>query len=163
MTFPATDMIGDDEHLVMIHDEHQQHGQLTDPIKARQFIRAGNAIVTFVSRKSGERFTYKIRASEDGSIHFVSVLNGPDNGGDYVYLGIIRRDVFARTAKSRIDADAKSAVAFKWVWQQIAAGRMPGSLEIWHEGACGRCGRRLTVPSSVASGYGPECITMVGG
>lgn len=25
------------------------------------------------------------------------------------------------------------------------------------EGACGRCGRKLTVPGSIASGIGPTC------
>jgi hypothetical protein len=42
------------------------------------------------------------------------------------------------------------------------AGRREGilgaTLEFWHEGRCGRCGRRLTVPDSIASGYGPECV-----
>jgi len=30
-------------------------------------------------------------------------------------------------------------------------------LEIWHEGRCGRCNRKLTVPASIALGIGPEC------
>jgi len=32
---------------------------------------------------------------------------------------------------------------------------------VFHEGACGRCGRTLTVPESIASGFGPECIRYV--
>ena len=31
----------------------------------------------------------------------------------------------------------------------------------WHEGRCGRCGRKLTVPESIEAGYGPECINLV--
>jgi hypothetical protein len=38
---------------------------------------------------------------------------------------------------------------------------LPESLEIWHEGSCLRCGRKLTVPESIESGYGPECIKSV--
>lgn len=30
-------------------------------------------------------------------------------------------------------------------------------LQVWHEGRCGRCGRKLTVPSSIETGLGPEC------
>ncbi|MGQ4872128.1 MAG: DUF6011 domain-containing protein, partial [Candidatus Thorarchaeota archaeon] len=32
---------------------------------------------------------------------------------------------------------------------------LPEKVRIWHEGKCGRCGRRLTVPESIESGYGP--------
>lgn len=35
-------------------------------------------------------------------------------------------------------------------------------VEIWHEGKCGRCGRQLTVPESIESGFGPECVKMIG-
>jgi hypothetical protein len=57
-----------------------------------------------------------------------------------------------------ISRDAPSARAFDWTWRHIARGIMPDALEIWHEGRCGRCARRLTVPESIAQGFGPECI-----
>ena len=31
-------------------------------------------------------------------------------------------------------------------------------VEIWHEGKCGKCGRPLTVPSSIENGLGPSCL-----
>jgi hypothetical protein len=31
------------------------------------------------------------------------------------------------------------------------------NFEVWHEGKCGKCGRALTVPSSILTGIGPEC------
>lgn len=34
-------------------------------------------------------------------------------------------------------------------------------VEVWHEGSCGRCGRKLTVPSSIETGLGPECAELV--
>lgn len=37
-----------------------------------------------------------------------------------------------------------------------------GKVEVWHEGSCGRCGRKLTVPESIANGLGPECAEKVG-
>lgn len=151
---------GNDDHLV--HSHEPQHGQITDPILARQFIRAGRATFTVVSKATGTRFTYKVEAAEDGHVHFVKVLRGANNDGDYAYLGTIRRDLYRHGEKSKIGSDAKSVVAFKWVWQMLAQGHMPRTIEFWHEGACGRCGRKLTVPESVASGYGPECITRIG-
>ena len=38
-------------------------------------------------------------------------------------------------------------------------GPMPAELEVWHQGSCGKCGRPLTVPESIASGIGPVCAS----
>jgi len=97
-------------------------------------------------------------------VFFVSLLSGSSNEEDFSYLGIIPKDdplSFRLTAKSRAGEQAQSVVAFRWFWKQITAGRLPGSMSVWHEGRCGRCGRTLTVPESIASGFGPECIQHV--
>lgn len=124
---------------------------------AREFALGGNAVVTLQSEKTGARFTYKIRAAQDGAVSFVSVLTGQDNESDYSYLGIIKGATFARTGKSRIGADAPSVLAMDWAWKALSAGRLPAQLAIFHEGRCGRCNRLLTVPESIESGFGPEC------
>lgn len=128
-----------------------------DAAHVRAFVLGGNATVTLESVKTGARFTYKVKASDDGALSFVSLLNGADNESDFAYLGLIRGDRYTHGVKSRITADAPSAVAFAWAWPHIAAGRIPPALNIWHEGKCGRCNRKLTVPESIASGFGPEC------
>lgn len=128
---------------------------------AVRFMTAGNARVTVVSKATQTRFTFKVRAAKDNAeLLFVSVLTGPDNWANYSYVGFIRRGVyFHGKAKARVGADAPSAKAFDWLWRAMARGELPVTCEVWHEGACGRCGRALTVPASIASGFGPECIT----
>jgi hypothetical protein len=124
-----------------------------------QFALAGNATFTIESLKTGVRFTYRVRAAEDAPIHFVAVLTGPDNTQDYRYLGFIRRGVYFHGNKSSISRDAPSARAFDWFWRRMAQGDDISALaEVSHEG---RCGRALTVPESIRSGYGPECISKV--
>lgn len=127
------------------------------------FMLAGNAHVTFQSRRTDTRFTYRVQAAifarkpqrDGGPSHFVSVLTGPDN---YTYLGCVyRRQIYAHGKKSRIAKDAPSAVAFAWVWGHLSAGKMHPELAIYHEGRCGKCGRRLTTPESIATGLGPVC------
>jgi hypothetical protein len=52
---------------------------------------AGNATLTLSSKKTGARYTFKVkapRANDDGR-RFVSLLTGPDNTGDYSYLGML--------------------------------------------------------------------------
>jgi hypothetical protein len=147
-----------------------------DPASAVRFIQAGSSTVTLVSKATGARFTYKVQAPHhegnqgtnsrrdtDSDFRFVSLLNGQDNEASYAYIGYIRRGVFFHGgAKARAGRDAPSVKAFDWVWRQLAQGNMPGQAEIWHEGRCGACGRKLTVPSSINTGFGPECADRLG-
>lgn len=152
------------------------NGQLTTAADARAFAQAGNATLTLVSKASGTRFTYKVQAphrpGNEGTnaardtgndMRFVKVLTGADNENSYTYLGFIRRGVFFHgNNKSRISTDASSTKAFAWAWKMLAQDVLPAGLEVWHEGRCGRCARKLTVPASIASGFGPECAGRVG-
>jgi hypothetical protein len=45
--------------------------------------------------------------------------------------------------------------------EKLAIKVRMNAVEFWHEGKCGRCNRKLTVPSSIESGFGPECINHV--
>lgn len=124
---------------------------------AIRYATAGKARITLVSPKTGARFTYRI--SVKGEVKFVSVLTGSDNDSDFTYLGTIFADgAYRHGRKSSIGPEAPSTKAFAWAWGALAAGVMP-TCEIWHEGRCGRCGRSLTVPESIASGLGPECAS----
>lgn len=135
---------------------------------ALRFVLGGKAIFTVRSMISGTRFTYKVNCPrdmkpEDATLFFVSVLTGPDNESAYQYIGTIRKVDgywrFAHGVKSKISQQAPSVVAFTFILNEILSfGRHSNTLEIWHEGKCCRCGRKLTVPSSIESGFGPECI-----
>lgn len=124
------------------------------------FALAGNARLTIVSRATGTRFSYRLRATEDGKGTFVGVLTAPDM---YTYLGFIRDHEFKRTAKSKIGEDAPSCKAFTFFWRHlIERHRIHDGIEVWHEGHCGRCGRTLTVPESIQRGIGPDCAQQMG-
>lgn len=131
--------------------------ELRDPADTIRFLLAGNAYVTFESKLTSTRFTYRVVGGDksEGPSHFVHVLIGPD---DYAYLGMIWNSrTYVHGDKSRIPPSATSNVAFTWCWARLSAGKMPTDLEIWHEGRCGKCGRRLTTPESITTGLGPVC------
>jgi hypothetical protein len=136
-------------------------GQLTSAKHAREFTLAGHAMLTLVSVRTGARFTYRVmKGDADNAPHFVSVLIGPRNTRDYQFLGTIFGGTNYRHGhKSRITVDAASAKAFAWVWARLVRDELPTDVEIWHEGRCGKCGRPLTVPESIASGIGPICAS----
>ena len=137
-------------------------GMIDNPEMASRFIFGGNSIFTLRSQKTGAWYTYKARMSKktEGKslVYFVSLLTGQNNEEDYSYIGILGDDKkFHWTKKSTVELGSPSIMALKWVTDHLAVGTMPPMAEIWHHGRCGRCGRLLTVPESVASGLGPDC------
>lgn len=136
--------------------------ELTDPSAAHEFALAGHATFTIVSRKSGERRTFRAVLAPDpkpAGPWFVSLLTGPDNESDYRYLGVVWRDAkgtrFVAQAKPGMEAAKEIA---GWVFRALEAGTLTEQAEFWHEGRCGRCGRLLTDPESIARGIGPVCL-----
>lgn len=128
------------------------------------YMFAGEATLTLVS-PTGTRFTYRIAASRDGVCHWVRVLTGPCNESDYSFLGtIFDRSRYAHNRhRYGIAERAPSAVALRWFLDILFAGkRIPSGLEVYHDGRCARCHRALTVPSSVATGLGPDCAEIIG-
>ena len=160
-----------------------QGHQITNITDIQDFIVAGKAIFTVVNSATGARFTFKVKQAKDRqtgeptTLWFVSVLAGSQNDSDYAYLGILTmkewringrgmtqpsRIQYQRTAKSRIGPDALSQQAFAWLARQVfLTERLPEAVEFWHEGRCGRCARRLTVPESILSGLGPVCAQVM--
>jgi Family of unknown function (DUF6011) len=153
-------------------ESRDMSGRLTTAGDATRYMLAGAATITLRSEKTGNRFTFKVSAPKDkdtgkadlnSDFRFVSVLVGPDNWSNYKYFGYIRRGVFFHGgAKAKVSAAAPSAKAFYWAWRQLSRGALPESLAIFHAGICGRCGRKLTVPESIVSGFGPECQDKIG-
>ena len=132
---------------------------------AGKFITAGKALFTLVSKNTGARYTYKVRQADPKPgqlpVWFVSLMTGPDNESCYSYIGILRDGKFKVTAKSKLPETSAPVAGFAWTFERLGNPLLDEKVEIWHAGKCGRCGKTLTVPTSVASGFGPECIGKV--
>ncbi len=142
----------------------------------KTFLLAGQATFTIEHPATKEReaghHTYRVERVEASDrwpeAFFVKVLTGPNNEADYVYLG--KLDTFTGqvklTAKSAFPADSWRVRLLNRVlcrlWGGEAAVIEQAGYKVHHEGHCGRCGRLLTVPSSVESGIGPECARIMG-
>ncbi len=126
---------------------------------AATYVKAGKATVTLKSRRTGTHFTYKVRKVPDKPGFFVSLLTGPDNETSFSFLGVIWAGSHLKaTTKSCASTSAPSFRAFAYFWDRVVERQcQPPDLEVYHEGRCGRCNRKLTTPESVARGIGPEC------
>ncbi len=155
-------------------DEHGENAaRFTDAAAVIRGMFAGNATITLVSNKTGKRFTYKVsvpqkdKGKKQKDLWFVSVLTGPLNTSDFTYIGVVRNKggyQFALTQKSAYGMNAPSVKTFAWFIGKIQElGSIPPEVQVWHEGRCLRCGRKLTVPSSIEDGIGPECASKMEG
>lgn len=123
------------------------------------FILAGKSIFTVKNPKTENRFTYKVSKSKNGDLYFVSALTSPDH---YEFIGTLFDKVnFSHSKKSIIDPNSQISIVFKWILNKVKTKSIPEYIQVWHSGKCGRCGRNLTTPDSIDSGYGPECIKLI--
>ncbi len=137
---------------------------ITDPDAAIEFAFGGNARFTLVSKKTGDRKTFRIsKAKDNDDTFFASLLTGPDNTADYTYLGFIKKytdDPASGLLSGRKGNPNHPAFeALDWALYHLGQGNAPEQLEFWHEGRCARCARPLTDPVSIERGLGPECAT----
>jgi hypothetical protein len=143
-------------------DDNSMRGNLA-PGKREKYALAGKATLTVCNPATEKHFTYLIKLAKkqnknDADLFFVGILSGPDNWSDYSYLGIVRDGVFRSTRKSHISESAASFRAFQWLTTHWEDERV----QVYHEGVCGMCGRKLTVPESIESGIGPICAAKGG-
>ena len=144
--------------------------KFTDAQIILQYIFGGKSTFTLQSIASGERFTYQIvqSAKRPGDsrppVFFVTVLTGPDNSDNYSFVGtIFERKTYKFSPRAGFTLQSPSVRAWQWAFTNFVSGIVPDKLEFWPSAHCARCGKKLTVPASVHDGFGPDCITKVGG
>lgn len=119
----------------------------------RAFIFAGNAKVVFTSILTGASLTYRVRQAKDNdNLYFVSCFSQDE----YKYIGIISANQFKVTGKTQIEGTSPKVQGFRYVFNKLMAGENTGVI-ISHAGDCGKCGRELTDPQSIETGFGPIC------
>ena len=129
---------------------------------SKDFLLAGNATFT-VSNPEGKHYTYKVQKAKtqlypDRPAFFIKALTGADNENSYTYLGMVKETGVRLTRASKYHADSTIYRVAHWAVKHIINGvPVPTGYKIDHAGTCGRCGRKLTTPESIALGLGPVC------
>ena len=140
---------------------------------SKEFVLAGDALFTIECPEPGKHWTFRVehvKATERWpESYFVKLLTGPDNTSDYTYFGKLDPHTFqvSTTAKSAGFKDSFALKLLNRILTRIYAGDHAAyeahGYRTHHEGKCGRCGAVLTVPKSIESGFGPECVKLVYG
>jgi hypothetical protein len=147
--------------MVTVAEKAEPVQQSNSPEISRLFLTAGKATFTISKVATGERFTYEIAKPENfHGDFFASVMKGSDNESDYSYIGMMSQaELRLRFTKgSKFAPETKEARGLQFVLDVVAGRKvLPAGFELRRSSKCGRCGRKLTVPSSIDAGIGPEC------
>lgn len=127
----------------------------------KEFALAGNATLTLQTDGATKHFTYNIKRCDDKpELYFVRLLSGSDNEEDYRYIGCYYSDTnYFHPSKQYIDVPRYSRPKSMQMFTQFILNldNIPDTMMVFHEGKCARCGRKLTTPESITTGFGPEC------
>lgn len=142
--------------------------QAITPSGVLDYIFSGKAVLTVKSLKTKKHITYKVKqkvvkikdlngkktGERREDLFFVNVMTGNDNN-TFTYLGVVARakGIVKTTTKSSFKDSDPATKVIQWVINNP----MHTDLRVFHDNSCGRCGRRLTVPTSVKTGIGPIC------
>ena len=121
--------------------------------------RRKGATATIINEATGNRITVRFRKPEGFKAVLVDLMTGSDNVSDFTFLGTLRGENVIVSPKTRV-AGEKALLAEKVLNWTIAHAQKDDlrTVRVLHEGKCGRCGRKLTVPESIDTGLGPECV-----
>lgn len=126
--------------------------------KSLSFILAGNSTFTVKNTKTNNRFTFKVSKHKTSDVWFVSVMTGTDNESSFTFIGSLINGKYIHSKKSKFTIETQSVKVFNYVFNNLTTKSLPEFIEVWHEGKCGHCGRKLTTPESLSTGFGPFCV-----
>jgi len=152
----------------------------TSATLVQEYVLGGRSTFTVVSTKTQARYTYRVRVAPlrrrwDGESleayqarklahlagpRLVEAMIGSDNTSDYVEIGNITPDGTFKPRNWVSERAEGRKQGFVWFWKAVTeTTEKLQQAEIWHDGHCSCCGRKLTVPESLSIGLGPDCAS----
>lgn len=124
------------------------------PESVKDYLLAGNAVLTVQNRDTENHFTYEVSKKKDAQVWFVKMLMNQE----YVYIGMFTWLGFRTTKGSKVSSTSPSFMVMNIVFRRYVLSLNPHpKLRLMHNGYCAHCGRMLTHPESLETGLGPVC------
>jgi len=129
--------------------------------------------ITIRNIESNEYRTFKVRKFQPADSKFmpgkriVGLLTGPDNYHDFDSFGSIGDDGMIRVFAKKKNPEWGKRSNYEWFAEMINVlvggfdGKAFPGYEVLLAKKCCRCGRKLTTPTSIENGIGPECAEMI--
>lgn len=151
----------------LIDDFIELYNQSLRKRLTKEYIFAGHSTFTIESTKINQRYTYKVKRQTTKSSGKVSYqvyrLYGPDNTDDYRFICLVgddRKTILVNQANQK----EMPVVMFKQFIDLLHNDETwPEKCKFYKSNKCAKCGRLLTTPDSVETGYGPTCREVIQG
>lgn len=145
----------------MIHIYPESRHQLVGSDSIRKYLYAGKGIVTLES-PTGVSHTYLFKkpAQQEEFPNDVRFVYAVHNNEKLFYVGMIEAGSFRLTRNSRFLPDTEIVRGARYLWK-MTYGPYDTRMKVYHEGVCGRCGRKLTQDSSLKTGLGKKCQRII--
>jgi hypothetical protein len=114
-----------------------------------KFLFAGKAEFTIKSKKTGKHYTFLCKKSQKYKNVFFVTFGKQSVGRIHKNVDSIKFIPVYGQLGARNDA----ILPFEWFFHNMENEQV----EFYHEGRCGKCGRKLTDPESIRRGLGPQC------
>lgn len=127
----------------------------------RAYVLGGKAIFTLFSEKTKLRYTFKVLAPKGKQEWYrIERLFGDDNTKDYRTIGVftIKDDLVYTRFNHYGSAESQIKYFLNVLYGSL---KWPPTMYMYPSGRCARCGRLLTTPESIETGFGPKCIGKV--
>jgi hypothetical protein len=135
-------------------------------IPVKEFFTGGKAIFTIEVPETFQRdfkcnphYTYRIRNKNDNFL--IELLTGPNNTKSYTSIGLFDINSGCVKLTGRVSEDSWGVRLFRRVMARIFENApeaiTSSGFDVHHEGRCGKCGKRLSVPESIRLGLGRKC------
>lgn len=134
---------------------HQRYNCPISEMYLRAYVLGGKAIFTLYSEKTKLRYTFRIVAPKDKEWYRIERLFGDDNTKDYRTIGVFRlHDLLYTKFNHYGPAESQIKYFLNVLWGPLS---WPETMYFYPSGRCARCGRLLTTPDSIETGFGPKC------
>jgi len=160
----AQDLAAADAYARFLDDRSRYQSRPANQAPVQRPVNANlahvpSATYTVVLDDEGDYLTLALKEwkSKGDGTRALKMLVGPNNDADYQFVGGVNPDGSVwLTSRFKVDGRLADAVGKLAMGSEddLAQGRHAFALL---SGTCARCGRTLTVPSSLYAGLGPDC------
>lgn len=122
-----------------------------------QYVMGGKGVVTLKSPSKVHKSYFFSKPRNASNFkpddRFIYVL---DAHNEWVYVGMLSDDVMRWTKHSAYPLESPEFKGARYVVKMMHRD-IETPMELYHEGVCPICGKRLTNPKSIVEGIGPKC------
>lgn len=136
--------------------------QFTDIHNLTKYVFAGVAVIKLHNSKTDRGFTFKISKNKSNqNLFYIYLLT---HNKHYRFLGGYSfKQGYIHSFRSVIVDTSLSVKAIQWFFTKLQFGNLLRDfphISVFHVGICGRCGKQITSPESIQTGYGAKCLQL---